>query len=209
MRELDINSWNRKEHFEFFSKFDDPIFGVVMELDCTKAFAFVKQNNYSFFAYYLYHAMVAANKTEEFRYRINKGKVIVYDKVHASSTIGREDGTFAFSFVQFHNEFKIFSECLKTEIEIIQGKSGLNLNENGERPDLIHFSTFPWANFTGLKQARNLSSQDSVPKIVFGKVFERGKQKFMSVSVDMHHGLADGIHIASFMEQFQNGMNTY
>ena len=28
---IEINTWNRKEHFEFFSHFDEPFFGVVSE----------------------------------------------------------------------------------------------------------------------------------------------------------------------------------
>lgn len=32
---IDIATWNRKEHFEHFSAFDDPFFGVTVNVDCT------------------------------------------------------------------------------------------------------------------------------------------------------------------------------
>ena len=30
---IDIATWNRKEHFEHFSAFDDPFFGVTVNVD--------------------------------------------------------------------------------------------------------------------------------------------------------------------------------
>lgn len=46
---LDINSWPRKEHFHFFWKFEEPFFGAVVEIDCTKAYANAKELSSSFF----------------------------------------------------------------------------------------------------------------------------------------------------------------
>ena len=30
---IDLATWNRKEHFEHFSAFDDPFFGVTVHVD--------------------------------------------------------------------------------------------------------------------------------------------------------------------------------
>lgn len=38
MKEIDIEKWNRKEHFEFFSKMASPYFGIITELDCSNAY---------------------------------------------------------------------------------------------------------------------------------------------------------------------------
>ena len=37
---IDIATWNRKEHFEHFSAFDDPFFGVTVNVDCTRAVSY-------------------------------------------------------------------------------------------------------------------------------------------------------------------------
>lgn len=37
-RKLDIETWNRKEHFLFFSQMEEPFFGVTIVVDCTKAY---------------------------------------------------------------------------------------------------------------------------------------------------------------------------
>ena len=35
---IDLATWNRKEHFEHFSAFDDPFFGVTVHVDCTRSY---------------------------------------------------------------------------------------------------------------------------------------------------------------------------
>ena len=65
MKIIDINTWKRKEHFNFFSQFDEPFFGIVSEVDCTKAFQFTENEDISFFAYYLHKSLVAANNIDE------------------------------------------------------------------------------------------------------------------------------------------------
>lgn len=88
MRIIDIESWNRKEHFEFFSKMASPYFGIVTEVDCTNAYDFAKENAISFFAHYLHKSMIAINSVDELKYRIVEDKVVSFDKINAGATIG-------------------------------------------------------------------------------------------------------------------------
>ena len=106
---IDIKSWNRKEHYEFFSKYDDPYFGIVTEIDCTKAYETSKKNSFSFFAYYLHQSILAVNQVDELKFRIVDGKVVMFENIHAATTIGRADGTFGFSFINFSHDFKTFN----------------------------------------------------------------------------------------------------
>lgn len=207
MKILDLNSWNRKEHFEFFSQFDEPFFGMVTEVDCTIAYAFAKEKKHSFFAHYLHKSLLAVNQIDEFKYRIDGGNVVVCDEIHASATISRNDDTFGFSFIEFNTNFEIFERSLKIEIENVQNSSGLRLNGNAMRRDVIHYSSIPWSKFTGLTHARNFKFPDSAPKITFGRIFLRDDKKIMPVSISVHHGLADGLHAARYIELFQQLMN--
>jgi len=89
----------------------------------------------------------------------------------------------------------------------VNSSSGLSLNENSERLDVIHYSTLPWTKFTGLTHARNFKKIDSIPKIVFGKYFSNNNRKMMNISINAHHGLADGIHAAKYFELMQKLMD--
>ena len=45
---LNIESWNRKEHFRFFSAFDDPFFGITTNVDFTTIYPNMILNLFSF-----------------------------------------------------------------------------------------------------------------------------------------------------------------
>jgi len=203
MRTIDLNDWKRKEHFEFFSAFKDPVFGIVSEVDCSKAYAFSKENKFSFFAYYMHRSMLAVDSIEELKYRIFEGKVVVYDEIHAGPTIGREDGTFGFSFIPFERDFSKFSKLLSQEVEAVRNSTGLRHNVDGNRKNVIYYSTLPWSTFSGLKHPSNETDIEGIPKITFGKAFMRDKIMIMPVSIHAHHGLVDGLHIAKYIETFQ------
>ncbi|MBC6989434.1 chloramphenicol acetyltransferase [Hymenobacter sp. BT491] len=204
---IDLSTWPRREHFAFFSAFDEPFFGLVAEVDCTKAYAKSKRLGLTFFLYYLYQALQAANEIEEFRCRIEDGQVYRYDRIHASATIGRPDRTFSFSFIEQQDTLDSFLAGANAEIEAVQQSSGLRLSDSTSRPDVIHFSAIPWVRFTGLTHARSFQHPDSCPKISVGQSYQDGAFMRMPVSVNVHHGLADGYHVGLFLEAFQRLLN--
>ena len=199
----DLAGWNRREHFNFFSAFDEPFFGLVATVDCTRAQAEAKRLGVSFFLYYLYHSLQAAHEVPEFRYRIEDGQVYCYDRIHASATIGRDDHTFGFSFIEQHDELASFVQAALAEVEAVRASSGLRLSETTARPDVIHYSAIPWVRFTGLTHARSFQHPDSSPKISFGQTYQEGAATLMSVAINVHHGLADGYHVGQFLTAFQ------
>ena len=200
---IDLTTWNRREHFEFFSRFEEPFFGLVANIDCTPALAEAKRLGVPFFLYYLYHAVQAVNAVENLRYRIEDRQVYTYDRIHASATIGRPDHTFSFSFIEQHDELAEFVRGAQAEIAAVQASTGLRLSPATARVDVIHFSALPWVRFTGLTHARSFSHPDSAPKISVGQTFQEGTATLMPVSVNLHHGLADGYHAGLFLAEFQ------
>ena len=204
---LNLDTWPRKEHFEFFSSFDEPFFGVVATIDCTKAYAAAKQNGIPFFLYYLHKTLTAVNSIEAFRYRITNGGVLVHDTINVSSTVMRDDTTFGFSFMPYHADILEFVADAQTEIERVRNTPGL-FTRTFDEDNLIHFSALPWVNFTSLSHARSFSFPDSCPKVSVGKmvIAEDGK-RIMPVSVHVHHGLMDGYHVGLFFEALQKAMD--
>lgn len=200
---LDLSNWNRKTHFEFFSKFDEPFFGITVNMDCTKAYANAKQDNISFFIYYLHKTLLAINKIENFRYRIIDNEVIVYDTINASATIMRDDTTFGFSLIDYFEDLAVFNKKAQLEMERVRNTNGLFTRDFDGEYNLIHFSSLPWVNFTSVSHSRRYTFTDSCPKISFGKMVEENGKKFMSLSVHVHHGLMDGYHVGLFVEELQ------
>lgn len=204
---LDLSTWPRKEHFEFFSAFEEPFFGVAAAVDCTKAYATAKQKGIPFFLYYLHKTLAAVNSIEAFRYRKKDGDVWVYDSVDVSSTVMRHDNTFGFSFMSYHADIETFVAEAKVEIERVRNTPGL-ITRTFDMDNIIHFSALPWVNFTSLSHARSYTFPDSCPKISIGKMMiaEDGTRTFQ-VSVHVHHGLMDGYHVGLFFDALQRELD--
>lgn len=205
-QKIALDTWNRKEHFAFFSQMEEPFYGITSRIDCTKAYDNAKKAEVSFFTYYLYQTLRAVNSIETFKYRIIDQEVYCYDAIDASATIMREDQTFGFSLIPYTTSLDNFAEGVTHEINRIQNTSGLFTREFHET-NLIHFSALPWIDFTSLSHARSFTFPDSCPKISFGKLTETEGKKSMAIAVHVHHGLVDGYHVGLFLEALQNFMN--
>lgn len=201
---IDIENWNRRDHFHFYKGFEEPFFGLSVNVDCSFAFKQAKNNGHSFFLLYLHKVLLAVNETEAFRYRIeiedHQKFVRVHNLIHAGATINRPDGTFGFSRILFRKDFDDFSQLAEKEIHRVRNSSGLEPDSHG---DIIHFTVVPWLQFTSLAHARNFSHHDSCPKIAIGKMFEQESKYLFPVSVHVHHALADARDIAGFLEKFE------
>jgi chloramphenicol O-acetyltransferase type A len=204
-QKLDLNSWNRKEHFLFFKQMEEPFYGITTTIDCTQAYGNAKALGVSFFSYYLHKTLSAVNAIENFRYRIIEDEVYIFDQIDASATVMREDKTFGFSYMAYAENPIDFAQIVQTEIERIQNTDGIFTREYSE--NLIHFSALPWINFTSLSHARSFSWPDSCPKISYGKLLDENGKKTMPISIHVHHGLVDGYHVGLFLDRLQQLMN--
>jgi len=203
-KDIDLKTWKRTEYFEFYSTFDQPYFGIDTEIECTYALDYCKENKLSFFIYYMYCAYKALNTIPEFKTRIVEGKPRLYNVIHVGTTIGRPDGSFAFAYAPYSDDFKIFSQALKAEIEAVNHSTGLRANSETGRIDLMHCSSIPWISFTGMKHASNSAFKDSIPKLTFGKYFTKDNKIMLPISVHAHHGLMDAIHVSQFLKQTEH-----
>jgi chloramphenicol O-acetyltransferase len=106
---IDIATWNRREHYEHFSAFDDPFFGVTVNVDCTRAYQEAKDKGVSFSLLVLHRIVTAAAAVEEFRYRIEGNRVVCYDSLLPEATVGRADHTFSFAAFEYDPDELVYS----------------------------------------------------------------------------------------------------
>lgn len=199
-RIIDISTWERKEHYAFFGGMADPYIGLTASVDFTECFRYSKTEGRSFFLLSLYRILKSLNAIPELRCRIEDGQIVCYDKIGASPTIAREDGSFGFAYFDYYEDFDTFECKAKKEIERVNNGKGLSLNENENRSDIVYFTSIPWVNFTEIKHAGTHSPENSIPEIAVGKLIDDGDRKRMSVSIMVNHGLADGRHIGMFFD---------
>lgn len=197
-QKVDLNRWVRRAQFDFFHQFEEPFFGITAEVECGAAYQRCKAQGYSFYLYYLHKILLAANQIQEFRYRIEKGEVYLWEQIRIGGTVDRADGTFGFAHFAYANDYETFAKLATVEIERIRGRHDLEPSDGTD--DVVHFSALPWVSFTSLSHARQFKRADSCPKISTGKLHESNGRTVMPVSVHGHHALMDGVHVGRFFQ---------
>jgi chloramphenicol O-acetyltransferase type A len=203
-QKINPHTWERAATFDLFRTFTEPFHGVCLRVDCTATHRYAKDQGLSVFLSLVHRALAAAGQVENFRIRIVDGDVWLYQQIHGSCVVDRPNGTFGFAYYSFHPDLDAFVQHAVPEMERVRQRNDLELNP---AQNLIHFSVLPWFDFSSISHARNFVHEDSVPRITFGKITEANGRRTMPVSIHVNHALADGLHVAQFIEHFQNFLN--
>ncbi|HUR99946.1 MAG TPA: chloramphenicol acetyltransferase [Pyrinomonadaceae bacterium] len=200
-QEVDISTWSRKATYEFFRDYEDPFFNVTANLDVTNLYRFCKQNDLAFSLAALFFSIQAANEIRELRLRIIDDVVVEFGRVEATQTILNDDETFSFCYFPLKDDVFEFDRSGKTAREKYKALKSFDVET--DRVDLIYYSAIPWISFTSFKHASRQNNRQSVPRMVFGRMFEDGPARKMPFSVEVHHALVDGVHVGKFYNLFQ------
>ena len=206
IRVIDVDQWNRKEQFHFFLNYDNPFFGLTVNVDVTTLLQFTRDKGYSFFAAYLFISQFVANSIPEFRYRLKDGQVLDFPEIAAGSTILKSNKVFTFCYFDYMQSFPVFEQHALEQIKKCSQPES-RLDDHDYNLAQIHYSVLPWVHFTGLTHPRNYGIEDSIPKIVFGKYTKEAGKVILPISVEAHHSLMDGFHVGQYFEGFQNCAN--
>jgi len=183
-----------------------PFFSVTVEVDATALRGHCAgQERPSFFLAALHVLLRAANKVEAFRLRVRGDRVWLHDRVGLTSTILRDDDTFAFGHFPFAERFADFEEHGRAELDRLKKPGPLWVPRGDDA--LIYHSTLPWFRFSSFSNAMD-GGADSIPRVVFGRCSRAGDQWFMPVAVEVHHALVDGLDVANFLQRFQRGLDS-
>lgn len=193
---LDMDSYKRKNHFEYFNGLGFPYMGTTVNVDVTDFVGAVKQERLPFFLTFCYCISRAANSVPEFRQRIRGGRIIEFDNCKTSHTVAQEDGTYCYCTLDSRMAFEDYLPYAIRAQEAARMQNSID-EEKEDTDGLLFISTLPWFPYTSLIQPVPMPA-DSNPRITWGKYFEDSGKYLMPVSVLCHHGLVDGAHLASF-----------
>jgi chloramphenicol O-acetyltransferase type A len=198
--QIDLKTWERGPVFQLFNSFSEPFHGVCLRVDCTETFRYAKDSRISVFLALVHRSLAAAHQLENFMTRIVNGAVWRFATIHGGSAVGRPNGTIGFGHYIYQPQLVAFAREASLELERVKNRNDI---ERYTGQDLIRFSILPWFDFTSISHARDFETDDSAPKITFGKITEAGGRCTMPLSIHVHHALVDGMHVAQFVEQFE------
>lgn len=198
---IDMENWIRKEHFHFFNQFSYPHFNICANLDITNYFKYIKEHDIPFFISITYLVSKVANGIPEFRQRIREDKVIEHETVSPSFTVMTESKLFSYCAVNYIDDFSIFKARAMESIEKV--KKNISLEDEPGRDDFLYITSIPWISFTSMVSPIQMNPVDSIPRISWGKYFEENGRMKLPLSVQIHHALADGLHVGEYYNTLQ------
>ena len=207
-RVIDMNSYARKAHFEYFRSLPYPYVGVTVDQDVTALYRFSKETGLSFFLAVLHAAALAADGVPELRQRIRGEQIVEYSECptsHTERTTGAE-----YCYCTLHHHMSISEYYIQAE-EARRNCAMNGIAEDADSESMYFISALPWLHYTALIQPV-ACGDESNPRITWGKYNKTETGRIMlPLTILVHHALADGSHIAQFytnlnqeIEKFQS-----
>lgn len=207
---LEIETWSRRAHFEFFSGYASPTFNLCSWVPAGATREACRAHGASFSLAVWFAVQRAIDACEPFRYRLRAGRVWIHDRVHVATTVLDPDGaTFRFVHFPWAASFDAFVAGARRAIDAARETEVV-----GDLPDddaVVHGSTVPWIAFTSVTHARQTlesTDADSIPRIVIGRYHDVEGEGRLPISVEAHHALVDGLHMGELLESLSNVLST-
>lgn len=201
MKIVELEQWNRRAAYEYFKDYDDPFFNITAHLDVTELYRFCKTHGLSFALANLFLSLRTADEIAEFRRRVVGERIVEFDRIHATQTILNDDETFSFCYFENRGTIFEFDEAGRAAIE--KYKRLKSFDVEGDRLDLLYYSVIPWVSFTSFKNAMRLDDRQTIPRLVFGRMFEDAGRRRLPHSVEVHHAIMDGLHVGRYFMKLQ------
>ncbi|SCY62837.1 CatA-like O-acetyltransferase [Butyrivibrio sp. INlla14] len=197
VKNIDMSSYARRAHFDYFRSLSYPYVGITVDVDVTKALRYSKDNNHSFYLTFLHLVALAADSIPEFRQRIHGDKIVEYSECPTSHIELLEDSSYCYCTLKHHMTLDEYFDYARDSREACNNK-GIEEDENVE--SMYFISTVPWLHYSAIVQPV-AGGDESNPRFTWGK-YSKGADGSvtMPVTVLAHHALVDGIHLARFYD---------
>ena len=198
MRKIDVEKWNRRTNFRWFSSFSNPTFSFNVKVDVTDVVNYSKETKTSFFANFLYLISKVNNEHQPLRLRYIDGDVIEYDVINPTFTVKTIDGVFNNAEFEYIGSYKEFYKRCREEVGK-NNKETLNPEEyNIPRYDRFYSSCLTTIELESMSQPLNYNDKNSlnVPRIFWDKYRLENNRYVMLVNFTVSHILMDGEDLA-------------
>ena len=168
---IDVEKWNRREIFFYFSRIAPTTYSVTSSLDITNMIKALKEHNLKFFPSFLYLSTTIINQHSEFRVAIKDGNIGYYSSLtpfyptfHSSGkTISILWTEYTPSLFEFHNAYlednKLYGE----------NKGFLGIEGSIPTENAYTISVLPWLSFSSFSLTSSSHNPYFFPSIEGGK----------------------------------------
>lgn len=197
MKEINLETWDRREHFHYFLRNDLPFYNTCFNIEITGLPDFAKSRSLSLMNCITFLTMKSLLQIENFLYRLENGKVYLYENLDLSMTYLREnEKLFGITTVEYNEDLGTFDRNVKEAIRKSDQYFDDSLLQN--RSNFVYISTLPWISFTSIDHPMGLKKEDGIPRVTWGKFFESDGALLLPYNIQVNHIFVDGYHVGKF-----------
>ena len=202
---IDVEKWNRREIFFYFSRIAPTTYSVTSNLDITNMIKAFKEHNLKFFPSFLWLSTTIINQHPEFRVAMQDGNIGYYSSLtpfypafHSSDkSISMLWTEYSPSLFEFHSAY-LEDKKLYGENKVFLGIGGSIPPENA-----YTISVLPWLSFSSFSLTSSSPNPYFFPSIEGGKFIREDDRVIFPLSFTSHHATTDRYHVAEFYREFQ------
>lgn len=201
---IDIENWNRKEHYLHYMESLRCTYSLTTNIDITCLKHEIKSVNKKVYIALIYMITTAVNQHKEFRMdKDNDGRLGYWNEVNSSYTIFNEESqTFSSIWTEYNSCFPVFYDNCFQDISIYSGSTMMTPKSNAPK-NVFTISSIPWTDFTAFNL--NVYNEGSYlpPIFTIGKFIHQNERILMPLAIQVHHAVCDGFHLGRFVISLQ------
>lgn len=204
-QEIDIHDWDRRQHFEYYSKISTPHYCVAFNVDITNLVRFTREYHISFYYSLIYLCTQSLNQIDEFLLEIEDNRVFKVERRIPCFTDLKKGAT-SFHMVSLPCEGDILEFTAKAREESNNNPLQVDALEGSGESQII-YSCIPWADITMCSNERDYNDpklkDDTAPILVWGKYTEHDGRYMINMTLDVNHRLIDGYFVGLFVQNLE------
>lgn len=209
--EIDLQTWNRREIYYYFSQMAPTGYSITTEVDVTHLRKVLKADGKKFFPAYLWLVTKSLCAQEAFRLAVKDGELGAYNTLTPLyASFHEDDKTFSLMWTEFDDDFSAFHEAyLENQRRYGNNHGVLSQKEALPPPNAYTVSCIPWVNFEHFAVHSYENKPYFFPSVEAGKWVPKGEKCMMPLSITCHHAATDGYHIHLFLTSLQADMDAF
>ncbi len=211
MKEIDLNTWKRKDIFNLYYQYKIPQISLCTPIDVTKVYQFAKSKGLSFYFCLCHVFYTALLKIEEYQIRSIDGKIVVEDCIFAN-ICAMKQGEELFKIINFEYCSDVEKFCNEAKKKLQNQTTFIEPMPAGTRKSqaIAYMSCTPWFEFTHTTHPLDVQRNAFIPQISFDKmkINEKG-ERWINASIQVNHAAIDGYLIGKLLKKKKKTINQY
>lgn len=204
---IDMNTWDRGRLFETYIKSMRVVMSMTADINAAPLLKLTKTYGLKFYPAMIWAVLKTVNARGEFKYGWGeRGELIKWDFVSPSyAEFHKDDEKCTKTVTEYSGDLFDFHARFLEDRERYKNCRGFATEQP---PNFFDVSCLPWLRYRSFDMHVFDGGKFLAPVITWGKYEREGGRCLMPLTMNIHHAVADGFHLARFFLELQELINS-